>query len=121
MFLTAVRHKVSSLDKKIYGLVKKSVMPLFIFWITFLLELALPGLFCYPFFGIKLYRKTVDIPKVTIGAPLVADFFFFFFFFFFCYETDFMENRREGNDQESIQLSHTSHQRHQRERNTNTK
>ena len=30
-------------------------------------------------------------------------------------------NRREGNDQESIQLSHTSHQRHQRERNTNTK
>ena len=31
------------------------------------------------------------------------------------------QNRREGNDQESIQLSHTSHQRHQRERNTNTK
>ena len=30
-------------------------------------------------------------------------------------------NRREGNDQESIQLSHTSPQRHQRERNTNTK
>ena len=31
------------------------------------------------------------------------------------------QNRREGNDQESIQLSHTSHQRHQRERNTNAK
>ena len=31
------------------------------------------------------------------------------------------QNRREGNDQEPIQLSHTSHQRHQRERNTNTK
>ena len=29
------------------------------------------------------------------------------------------QNRKEGNDQESIQLSHTSHQRHQRERNTN--
>ena len=32
-----------------------------------------------------------------------------------------MLNRKEGNDQESIQLSHTSHQRHQRKRNTNTK
>ena len=31
------------------------------------------------------------------------------------------QNRKEGNDQESLQLSHTSHQRHQRERNTNTK
>ena len=30
-------------------------------------------------------------------------------------------NRKEGNDQESIQVSHTSHQRHQRERNTKTK
>ena len=29
-------------------------------------------------------------------------------------------NRREDNDQESIQLSYTSHQGHQRERNTNT-
>ena len=32
-----------------------------------------------------------------------------------------VQNRKEGNDQESIQLSQTSHQRHQRERNTNTK
>ena len=32
-----------------------------------------------------------------------------------------LENRRDGNDQEPIQLSHTSHQRHQRERNTNMK
>ena len=32
-----------------------------------------------------------------------------------------IENRREGNDQEPIQLSNTSHQRHQRERNTNMK
>ena len=30
-----------------------------------------------------------------------------------------IRNRKEANDQESIQLSHTSHQRHQRERNTN--
>ena len=29
--------------------------------------------------------------------------------------------RKESNDQESIQLSHTSHQRHQRKRNTTTK
>ena len=42
-----------------------------------------------------------------------------------CHETWyaywFMKNRREGNDQELIQLSQTSHQRHQRERNTNLK
>ena len=40
----------------------------------------------------------------------------------FALETDCMrcQNRKEGNDQESIQLSHTSYQRHQRERNTNT-
>ena len=31
-----------------------------------------------------------------------------------------IKNRKDGNDQESIQLSHTSHQRHQREINTNT-
>ena len=31
------------------------------------------------------------------------------------------QNRREGNDQEPIQLSHTPHQRHQKQRNTNTK
>ena len=32
-----------------------------------------------------------------------------------------MKNRKEGNDQESIQLSHTSHQRHQREKKTQTR
>ena len=32
-----------------------------------------------------------------------------------------LQNRKEGNNQVSIQLSHTAHQRHQRERNTNTK
>ena len=42
----------------------------------------------------------------------------------FCYKLHrsiYVQNRREGNDQESIQLYNTSHQRHQRERNTNTK
>ena len=31
--------------------------------------------------------------------------------------SSFVKKRKEGNDQESIHLSHTSHQRHQRERN----
>ena len=31
------------------------------------------------------------------------------------------QNRKEGNDQESIQLSHTSHQTHQREKKTQTR
>ena len=43
----------------IYGLVKKSVMPLFIFWITFLLDL-------------ELYRQTTSIPMGR--APCVAFF-----------------------------------------------
>ena len=46
-------------------------------------------------------------------------FFFFFFFFFFHSWLDepeqnqkpILQNSREGNDQEPIQLSHTSHQR----------
>ena len=32
-----------------------------------------------------------------------------------------IKNRSEANDQELIQLPHTSHPRHQRERNTNIK
>ena len=54
----------------LYGRVKKSVMPLFIFWIIFLLIL----------FGTKLYRQTIGIPMGTNYAPLVAD------LFLFCYE-----------------------------------
>ena len=50
----------------IYGLVKKSVMPSFIFWITFFIR-----------FVTKLYRKTIGIPMVTNCAPLVADLFLF--------------------------------------------
>ena len=61
----------------IYGRVKKSVMPLFIFWIIFF----------FIRFGTKLYRQTIGIPMGTNCAPLVADLFFFFFFcfFFFCF------------------------------------
>ena len=55
----------------IYGLVKKSVMPLFIFWVTFSLDLELN------FIG-KLLG--------TNCAPLVAD------LFLFCYERDFMKS-----------------------------
>ena len=50
----------------IYGRVKKSVMPLFIFWIIFFIR-----------FGPKLYRQTIGIPMGTKCAPLVADCFFF--------------------------------------------
>ena len=49
----------------IYGRVKKSVMPLFIFWIFFIR------------FGTKLYRQTIGISMGTNCAPLVADLFHF--------------------------------------------
>ena len=58
----------------IYGRVKKSVMPLFIFWIIFLLDLELN------------FRQTIGIPMGTNCAPLVAD------MFLFCYERDFMKS-----------------------------
>ena len=51
----------------IYGLFKKSVMPLFIFWITFFIR-----------FGTKFYRQAIGIPMGNNCAPLAADFFFFF-------------------------------------------
>ena len=54
----------------IYGLVEKSVSPLFIFWITFLLHL-----------GTKIYKQTIGIP---MGTNCVSLFFFFFFFFCVC-------------------------------------
>ena len=50
----------------IYGRVKKSVMPLFIFWIIFFIRV-----------GTKLYRQTIGIPMGTNGAPLVTDLFLF--------------------------------------------
>ena len=73
----------------IYGLVKKSVMPLFIFWTTFLLVIR---------FGTKLYRQTIGIPMGTNCAPLVAD-----LFFFFCYERDFMKSSLRDNQADIIE------------------
>ena len=64
----------------IYGCVKKSVMPLFIFWIIFSLD-----------FGTKLYRQTISIPMGTNCGPLVAD------LFHFCYERDFMTSLSREN------------------------
>ena len=69
----------------IYGRVKKSVMPLFIFWIIFLLD-------C----GTKLYRQTIGIPMGLV-APLVAD------LFLFCYERDFMKSLSWENQADIIE------------------
>ena len=70
----------------IYGRVKKSVMPLFIFWIIFFIR-----------FGTKLYRQTIGIPMGTNCAPLVAD------LFLFCYERDFMKSLSRENQADIIE------------------
>ena len=70
----------------IYGRVKKSVMPLFIFWIIFFIR-----------FGTKLYRQTIGIPMGTNCAPLVAD------LFLFCYERDFMKSLSRENQADTIE------------------
>ena len=70
----------------IYGRAKKSVMPLFIFWIIFLLDLELN------FIGI-------DIPMGTNCAPLVADLFLFY------YERDFMKSLSHENQADIIEAS----------------
>ena len=72
----------------IYDHAKKSVMPLFIFWIIFLLDLEL---------GTKLYRQTIGIPMGTNCAPLVAD------LFRFCYERDFMKSLSRENQADIIE------------------
>ena len=69
------------------GRVKKSVMPLFIFWTIFLLDLELT----------KLYRQTIGIPMGTDCAPLVAD------LFLFCYERDFMKSLSRENQADIIE------------------
>ena len=66
----------------IYGLVKKSVMPLFIPWITFLLD-------------VELYFT--GIPMGTNCAPSVAD------LFLFCYERDFMNSLSRKNQADIIE------------------
>ena len=70
----------------IYGHVKKSVMPLFIFWIIFFIR-----------FGTKRYRQTIGIPMGTNCAPLVAD------LFLFCYERDFMKSLSRENQADIIE------------------
>ena len=72
----------------IYGRVKKSVMPLFIFCIIFFIR-----------FGTKLYRQTIGIPMGTNCAPLVVD------LFLFCYERDFMKSLSRENKADIIRLS----------------
>ena len=70
----------------IYGRVKKSVIPLFIFWIILLdLELNFIG-------------KTIGIPIGTNCAPLVAD------LFLFCYERDFMKSVSRENQADIIEV-----------------
>ena len=69
----------------IYGRVKKSVMPLFIFWIFFIR------------FGTKLYRQTIGISMGTNCAPLVAD------LFHFCYGRDFMKSLSRENQIDIIE------------------
>ena len=71
---------------RIYGRAKKSVIPLFIFWII-----------CFIKFGIKLYRQTTGIPMGTNCAPLVAD------LFLFCYERDFMKSLSRENQADIIE------------------
>ena len=70
----------------IYGRVKKSVIPLFIFWIIFFIR-----------FGTKLYRQTIGIPMGTNYAPLVAD------LYLFCYERDFMKSVSRENQADIIE------------------
>ena len=65
---------------------QKSVMPLFIFWIIFLLDLEL-----------NFIGKTIDIPMGTNCAPLVAD------LFLFCYERDFMKSLSRENQADIIE------------------
>ena len=70
----------------IYGRVKESVIPLFIFWISLLdLELNFIG-------------KTIGIPMGTNCAPLGAD------LFLFCYERDFMKSLSRENQADIIEV-----------------
>ena len=70
----------------IYGRVKMSVMPLFIFWIIFFIR-----------FGTKLYRQTICIPMGTNCAPFVA------YVFLFCYERNFMKSPSRENQADIIE------------------
>ena len=73
----------------VYGHVKMSVMPLFIF--IYLLD----NIFIR--FGTKLYRQTIGIPMGTNCAPLVAD------LFLLCSERDFMKSLSRENQTDIIE------------------
>ena len=60
-------------------------MPLFIFWIIFLLDLEIN------------FRQTIGIPMGNYCAPLVAD------LFLFCYERDFMKSLSCENQADIIE------------------
>ena len=70
----------------IYSRVKKSVMPLFIFRIIFLLDLEL-----------NFIGKLLVFRFGTNCAPLVAD------LFLFCYERDFMKSLSRENQADIIE------------------
>ena len=70
----------------IYGRVKKSVMPLYIFWILYAIR-----------FGTKLYRQTIGIRMGINCAPLVAD------LFLFCYGRYFMKSLSRENQADIIE------------------
>ena len=72
----------------IYGLVKKSVMPLFIFWIIFLLDLEL---------------NFIDKLLVFRWELIVLLLLQICFFFFFCYERDFMKSLSRENQADIIE------------------
>ena len=76
----------------IYGRVKKSVMPLFFFWIIFCLDLEL-----------NFIGKLLVFRWELIVLLLLQIFFFFFFFFFFCYERDLMKSLSLENQADIIE------------------
>ena len=72
----------------LYGRVKKPVMPLFIFWIIFLLDLVLNFMDKLLVFRWELHCNC---------APFVAD------LFLFCYERDFMKSLSRENQADIIE------------------
>ena len=75
----------------IYGRVKKSVMPLFIFWIFFLLDLEL-----------KFIGKILVFRLELIALHLLQ------ICFFFCYESDFMKSLSRENQADIIEAFNLS-------------
>ena len=69
----------------IYGIVKRFVRPLFIFWIISLLDLELN------------FRQIIGIPMGTKCTPLVA------VLFLFCYERYFMKSLSSKNQADIIE------------------